>query len=429
MRKSSPITSWLENAHPFWFSLYTAITAFCLYSCVYGFRKAFSVATFDDLYFLNVSYKVWLVCAQVAGYALSKFAGIKIISELKAENRSQGIKILIAIAGISWFLFAVTPAPLNILFLFTNGMPLGMIWGMIFHHLEGRRTTEILGAGLSVSFIFSAGFAKSVGGLIMRDWGASEYWMPFVTSCLFTLPLLAFLWLLEQVPPPSSLDEKLRTKRQPMSGPERKKFLYEFAPGIILFVLSYMLLTAFRDFRDNFSAELWKSLGYGNSPEIFTQTEIPISLAVLIVMGSMILIKNNEAALLTNLTLIIAGLLLIGGSTFLFEQNHITPLQWMILSGLGLYFGYVPFNSILFDRLLASFKIAGTVGFVMYVCDAFGYLGSVGVLFIKEFSPLKISWLNFFIRSAYAISICGTVLIAASMIYFYQKQRRFQIQN
>ena len=243
---------WLENTNPIWFSLYTACAAFCLYSCVYGFRKAFSVATFDGQDFLGVSYKVWLVSAQVAGYALSKFAGIKIISELKSENRSRSILMFVAVAGVSWFLFAITPAPLNIVFLFTNGIPLGMIWGMIFHYLEGRRTTEILGAGLSVSFIFSAGFAKSVGGFIMRDWGTSEYWMPFVTSCLFAVPLLAFLWLLEQVPPPSPLDEKLRTKRQPMLAPQRRQFIAEFSVGIVLVIVSYVLLTAFRDFRDNF---------------------------------------------------------------------------------------------------------------------------------------------------------------------------------
>lgn len=422
------VTCWLERAHPFWFSLYTALTAFCLYSCVYGFRKAFSVATFDQVNFLGMSYKVWLVSAQVAGYAFSKFLGIKIIAELKAENRSRSIKVLVGIAGTSWFLFAITPAPFNIIFLFTNGIPLGMIWGMIFHYLEGRRTTEILGAGLSVSFIFSAGFAKSVGGVIMRDWGTSEYWMPFVTSCLFTFPLLIFLWMLEQVPPPSPLDEQLRTKRQPMLAPERKQFIAEFYLGIILLVVSYVLLTTFRDFRDNFSAELWRGLGYKNSPELFTETEVPIAIVVLIIMASLMLIKNNTAALMANLFLIITGLLMIAVSTFLFEHNRISAMLWMVLSGTGLYMGYVPFNSILFDRLLATFKVAGTVGFVMYVADAFGYLGSVGVLLVKEFTSMNISWLNFFVRSAYLISIIGSVLIMLAMIYFYQKQKRFQIE-
>src|SRR6187551_3751326 len=202
----SKITAWLKQANGFWFTLYATVAAFCLYTCVFSFRKTFAVATFDGLKYWGADYKVWLVVAQVVGYGLSKFIGIKFIAELKARSRALGILLMVSIAAFSWLLFAVTPAPYNIIFLFTNGLPLGMVWGMVFGYLEGRRMTEVLGAGLSVSFIFSAGLGKSVGGFIMRDWGTSEYWMPFVACCLFAIPLLLFLWLLDKLPPPSSLD-------------------------------------------------------------------------------------------------------------------------------------------------------------------------------------------------------------------------------
>ncbi len=425
----SKITTWLKDANAFWFSLYATLAAFCLYTCVYAFRKTFAVATFEGILFWGVSYKVWLVIAQVIGYALSKFIGIKIISELKAHSRSAGILMMVSIAGISWLLFALTPAPYNIIFLFTNGLPLGMVWGMVFGYLEGRRMTEVLGAGLSVSFIFSAGLCKSVGGFIMRDWGTSENWMPFVAACLFTLPLLCFLWLLDKLPPPSSLDIELRTKREPMNAKERKKFVLMFWPGIVLFVLAYMMLTTFRDFRDNFSAEVWKTLGYGNSPEIFTTTEIPVSIAVLLVMSSLMIIKNNHLALMVNHIIIAFGMILIGVSTFLFEQQLINAPTWMILIGLGLYLGYVPFNSIFFDRLIAAFQYVGTVGFIMYVADSFGYLGSVSVLLFKEFGYAKISWLNFFISSGYIISVVGSFLIIGSMIYFHIRHKQWIATN
>jgi MFS family permease len=296
---------------------------------------------------------------------------------------------------------------------------------MVFGYLEGRRFTEVLGAGLSVSFIFSAGLCKSVGGFIMRDWGTSERWMPLVASFLFVVPLLIFLWLLDQLPPPSALDEALRTKRQPMNIRDRKKFLFSFAPGIVLFVLAYMLLTSFRDFRDNFSAEVWKTLGYGNSPEIFTTTEIPVSIVVLGVMGSLMLIKNNKLAFMVNHLIIMFGMILIGIATYLFESALISPPVWMILIGLGLYLGYVPFNSIFFDRLIAAFQYVGTVGFTMYVADSFGYLGSVAVLFFKEFGYAKLSWLNFFISSGYIVSVAGTLLIAGSMLYFHVRHKNW----
>jgi len=347
------------------------------------------------------------------------------IAELKSSSRSSGILIMASIAIFSWLLFALIPPPLNIIFLFTNGLPLGLVWGMVFGYLEGRRFTEVLGAGLSVSFLFSAGLCKSVGGLIMRDWGISEQWMPFTASLLFIFPLLLFLFLLNQLPPPSALDEKLRTRRHPMNKEDRTKFIAIFLPGIILFVVAYMLMTVFRDLRDNYSAEVWKSVGLGNSPEIFTATEVPVSLAVLLVMGSLMIIRNNQTALLINHVIVILGMALLGLATLLFEHQMISAPTWMTLIGLGLYLGYVPFNCIFFDRMIAAFQYSGTVGFIMYVADSFGYLGSVGVLFFKEFGLPHLSWMNFFISAGYLISIAGGFLMTGSLIYFRRKHLAF----
>lgn len=425
-KDSSALTLWLKQTNGFWFALYATVVAFCLYTCIYAFRKTFAVATFEGMFFAGISYKVWLITFQVVGYAVSKFVGIKVISELRPASRALGIVLMIAIAGVSWLFFAIVPPPYNIIFLFTNGFPLGLVWGMIFGYLEGRRFTEVLGAGLSVSFIFSAGVAKSAGGFIMRDWGVTEMWMPFVTCCVFIAPLLIFLWFLDKLPPPSPLDEKLRTRRQPMDSAERNLFVRSFWPGIILFTLCYMLLTTFREFRDNFSAEVWKSLGYGDSPEMFTATETPVSIAILVVMGSLMAIRNNQVAFMINHLIIFIGMILIGVSTFLFQRELISPPVWMILIGMGLYLGYVPFNSIFFDRMLAAFQYVGTVGFLIYIADAFGYVGSIGVLFFKEFGYSQLSWLAFFLSAGYVISIFGGIFIGASMFYFKWKHKQWQ---
>ena len=418
------ITQWLQQTHTVWFTLFASLSAFGLYTCVYAFRKTFAAATFENMIFIGIDYKVWLVTFQVCGYALSKFIGIRLIAELKSHSRSTGILMMTGIAGLSWFVFGLAPAPYNVICLFINGLALGLVWGMVFGYLEGRRVTEALGAALSVSFIFPSGLCRSVGGYIIRDWQTSEQWMPFIASALFAIPLIGFLALLDKIPPPSIEDEQLRTKRKPMNARERRKFIFTFLPGIILFILAYMLLTTFRDFRDNFSAEVWKELGYGNSPGIYTQTEVPVAICVLVIMGSIMLVKNNKMALMINHLIIITGMILIGVSTMLFDQHRIDPTLWMILTGLGLYLGYVPFNSIFFDRLIAAFKYAGTVGFIMYVADAFGYLGSVGVLFFKEFSHQKLSWLEFIIKTGYVISVTGTILIFGSMLYFHFKHER-----
>lgn len=417
LKPKSKITAWLEQAHSVWFVLYASVCAFGLYTCVFSFRKTFSAATFDGMFYLGVSYKSWLVIAQVIGYGLAKFIGIKVISELKAKSRAFGILLMVSIAGISWLFFALVPSPYNIVFLFTNGLPLGMVWGMVFGYCEGRRYTEILGASLAVSFIFSAGFGKTVGAYLRDHLGVNEFWMPFTAALVFLLPLLLFLYLLNQLPPPSALDEQLRTRRQPMNADERKKFVQTFLPGIVLFVISYMLLTSFRDLRDNYSADVWKILGY-KDVSIFTRTETPVSVIVLICMGSLIIIKNNHLALMINHLIIAIGMVMIGVATYLFQQQIISPPVWMILIGIGLYLGYIPFNSIFFDRLLAAFKYTGTVGFIMYVADSFGYLGSVGVVLFKEFGNAKVSWLDFFITGGYILSVAGTLLMVGSMVYF-----------
>lgn len=422
MKNTSRITQWLSTTNGFWFSLYTAVAAFCLYTCIFALRKTFGVATYEHNEIAGVDFKVWMVIFQLIGYMLSKFIGIKVVSELGGDARAKGILVMVGTASLSWLFFAITPTPYNLIFLFLNGLPLGMVWGMVFGYLEGRKFTEVLGASLSVSFIFSAGFAKTIGGLVMQQ-GVSEYWMPFVSCCIFFLPLLLFLWLLDKIPSPTPEDEALRTKRSPMTGKERLTFTLTFFPGLILLVLTYTLLTVFRDFRDNFSSEIWISLGYGGKPSIFTSTEIPVTLVVLIVTASLMLIKNNYKAMLVNHIIVLCGFITVGLSTYAFQEKMINAPTWMILIGMGLYFGYIQFNSIFFDRIIATFKYVSTVGFLIYLADSIGYLGSASVLFYKEFGHKNLSWLEFFMTGGYVVSLVGSVLILLSLIYFIKRYK------
>ncbi len=422
--KNSVVTQWLSKTSSIWFMLYAVSASFCLYSCAFAYRKTFTVATFEGLEFWGIDYKVWLITSQVLGYMTSKFLGIKYVSEATAGRRGIGILLMIGAAMLALFLFAVTPAPYNIIFMYFNGLPLGMVWGLVFGYLEGRRFTEVLGAGVSASFIFASGFAKSIGSFVMIGWGVSQFWMPFVVACLFTLPLLMFLWMLNQLPPPSAADEALRTRREPMDAGMRKHFFTTFAPGLLLLIAAYVGLTAFREFRDNFMAEIWNSLGYGSSSSIFAYTETPVALITLVICGSVVLVKNNKTALVVNHLIVIVGMVLTGVATLFFQTGLLEAPIWMLLVGLGLYLGYVPFNSIFFDRLIAAFKYVSNVGFLIYLADSFGYLGSVGVLFFKEFSYADLSWLTFFINSGYILSVSGTLFMSISLVYFLRKHQR-----
>src|ERR1700744_2934369 len=220
-------------------SVMAAISSFGAYTCMYAFRKAFAAGTFTGQQYFHVDYKVWLGIAQIIGYTLSKFYGIKFISELKPGQRSKYILLLIGIAWLALLCFAIVPAPYNIIFLFINGFPLGLIWGLVFGYLEGRKSTEFMAAVLSISLIFASGFVKTVARMLMGSFHISEYTMPFITGALFVLPLLLFVFMLELMPPPTPEDIKLRTKRLPMDATERKSFLQRFLPGIILPLFMY----------------------------------------------------------------------------------------------------------------------------------------------------------------------------------------------
>ena len=91
---------------PAWFvSVYAAVCSFSVYFCMYAFRKPFTAAGFNNLYFLKIDYKVWLVSAQLVGYMLSKFYGIRFIAGMQPNRRANTIIILIVVAWIMLLFF------------------------------------------------------------------------------------------------------------------------------------------------------------------------------------------------------------------------------------------------------------------------------------------------------------------------------------
>ncbi|MBK8012866.1 MAG: hypothetical protein IPK13_16090 [Deltaproteobacteria bacterium] len=419
------VTAWLRRASVPVFSAFAIAAAFSTYFSMYGFRKPFAVGTFAgevDVLGVVLDYKILLILAQVVGYCGSKFAGIKVVSEMSAARRGLGILALIAVAEVALLFFALTPRPYNAVWLFVNGLPLGMVWGLVFGFLEGRRVSEVLGVGLSASYIVASGFVKSVGRWLM-DAGVSERWMPFAAGLLFVGPIIVSVWALAQLPPPSAEDAQLRTVRAPMNGRERSSFFLAYAPGLSLLTILYMLLTAYRDFRDNFAREIWDALGYGETPSVLTTAEVPIALGVLAALAFLMTIRDNRRALLAIHGIMFGGTVLIGLSTWGFRAGLIGPVAWMIAVGLGLYLAYVPYGCMLFDRLIAAVGFVGTAGFMIYVTDAFGYLGSVLVLLYKNFGQANLSWMAFFTNFSYLTSIACSIAMGLSFLYFTRLQR------
>ena len=405
--------------------VFAAIITFLTYAMVYGFRKPFTVATYNDVTpVFGIAYKSCLVISQVIGYMASKFYGVKFIAELKRFGRGKMILLLVGISWLALLLFAIIPAPYNIPVLLLNGFPLGLIWGIVFSFVEGRKATDFIGAALAVSFIFSSGFVKTITGFLQLQFSIPDFWLPFFAGLVFLIPLLLFVWLLERIPPPSPSDEILRTQRKPMLKAERKIYLKTFFPGIVTLLIIYVFLTIFRDIRDNFAADMWIEMGFNDQPEKFVQTEIPTTIIVLALISAMVYIRNNLKALLVSHLIIGLGFLLAGVATLLFIQGNLPPFYWMTLVGLGLYMGYIPFNCVLFDRMIATFKYAGNVGFLIYLADSYGYLGSVAVILSKSVFHIALSWTRFYSFGVIALSVVGVVGTLISAWYF-----RFMYNN
>src|ERR1700748_3857507 len=104
---------------PVWvFVLYLSFSSFVVYACMYGFRKPFTAASYENYTLFGMHYKVVLVIAQVIGYTLSKFLCIRIIAGWRPERRAGLIIVLIFIAWGALLLFALVPPPYNFVFMF-----------------------------------------------------------------------------------------------------------------------------------------------------------------------------------------------------------------------------------------------------------------------------------------------------------------------
>ena len=93
------------------FILWAGGAALLSYSLVYALRKPFTAATFDGLDFFGMDYKTATSIVQISGYFISKLIGIKVISELKKENRLKFIILSVAVAELSLVLFGALICP------------------------------------------------------------------------------------------------------------------------------------------------------------------------------------------------------------------------------------------------------------------------------------------------------------------------------
>ena len=391
----------------FLFILWAGGTALLSYSLVYALRKPFTAATFDGLDFFGMDYKTATSIVQISGYLISKLIGIKLISELKKENRLKFIISSVAVAELSLILFGALPRPFNVFALFFNGLSLGCMWGVIFSFLEGRRVTDLLASLMGLSIAVSSGTAKSIGLFVMNNLGIGEFWMPALIGA-FAFPLLSFLgWLMTRMPQPTKEDIEQRTERVTLDGKARINIFKNFMPVLVMLFFANLFITVLQDIKEDFLVKILDIKAAGLSSWAFAKVDASVTVIILLMFGLMSLIKSNVKVLCFLLGLVSCGTAALSFIAFNYNSLQISPIIWLFLQSLSLYTVYLSFQTIFFDRFIACFKIKGNVGFFIITLDFIGYTGTVLVLIFKEFLNPDINWLEFYnFMSGYVGIIC-----------------------
>jgi hypothetical protein len=398
-------------------AIWSTTAAFGAYFCMYAFRKPFTAATFTGGTVWGINEKTALVTAQVLGYTLSKVIGIRVVAEISPAKRAAAILLLIGVAEAALVGFALAPSPLHVFCLFLNGVPLGMVFGMVLGFLEGRRLTEALVAGLCTSFILADGFTKSIGTWLLQN-NVTERWMPPLAGLLFVPFLLTTVWMLTKIPPPDDADIVSRSERQPMDRRERLALVRRYAPGILAIVAVYLLANIARSIRADFAPELWRALGVTADPSTFAVSELVVALGVLVANGLSILIIDNRRAFFSSLKVAGAGALLMAGSLVGLHRSWIGGFAFMVLMGLGLYLPYVAIHTTVFERLLAMTRERGNLGFLMYLADAAGYLGYAALMVGESFFQQEGDFLGFYAAGSWLIAVLSLLSVVLGGLYF-----------
>jgi hypothetical protein len=203
-----------------------------------------------------------------------------------------------------------------------------------------------------------------------------------------------------------------------MNSAERRRFFWRYALGLALLVSAYLLVTILRSIRADFAPEIWAGLQADVKSSVFAWSETAVAFGVLMLHGSVVLIRDNRRAFFTALFIAVLGTVLVAGSLIGLRSHLISPFAFMVLIGLGLYLPYIAVHTTIFERLIAMTRDRGNIGYLMYLADAFGYLGYVMVLLIRNVVTPSGDMLPLFVSLSWLTAGACAVLLVACGYYF-----------
>ncbi len=77
--------------------------------------------------------------------------------------------------------------------------------------------------------------------------------------------------------------------------------------------------------------------------------------------------------------ILFAGIILIGLGTLLFEKTVINGFYWMLDDRAGLFSAYTVLQTVVFERMIALYRIKANAGFFVYICESSRLYGKRGI--------------------------------------------------
>ena len=177
-------------------------------------------------------------------------------------------------------------------------------------------------------------------------------------------------------------------------------------------------LIPLRSIRADFQPELWAGLGVEIDAELYAISETFVALGVMVLFGLVMFIRGNRRAFFVALGMAMAGVFLIAVALIGNATDRINAFTFMVLIGLGIYLPYVAVHTTIFERLIAMTRDRGNIGYLLYLADAFGYLGYVAVVIGKNIWGGPDGFLEFFLAASGIIVGVSVLMLASCWIYF-----------
>ncbi len=133
------------------------------------------------------------------------------------------------------------------------------------------------------------------------------------------------------------------------------------------------------------------------------------------------MIIDNRRAFFTSLAISLFGGVLMLAALAGWSRSVLDGFTFMVLVGTGLYLPYVVIQTTVFERLIAMTRERANLGFLMYVADAFGYLGYAGLMIASSAVPAGGDFLRFFMVTCGVTAVLTCASLVLSWAYFVRR--------